>query len=52
MCIFINDENRIDEIKKFISSKIGLHHSTFTIKSIDEIPKNSSGKTIYSRLNI
>tara|TARA_B100000780_G_C21126223_1_gene457054 strand:+ start:4305 stop:5705 length:1401 start_codon:yes stop_codon:yes gene_type:complete len=52
MCIFITDENRIDEIKKFISSKMGLHHSTFIIKSIDEIPKNSSGKTIYSSLNI
>ena len=52
MCVFINDENRIDEIKKFISSKIGLHHSTFKIRSIDEIPKNSSGKTIYSSLNI
>jgi long-chain acyl-CoA synthetase len=52
MYIFINDKNRIDEIKKFISSKIGLHHSTFTIRYIDEIPKNSSGKTIYSDLNI
>jgi long-chain acyl-CoA synthetase len=52
MCIFINDKNRVDEIKKFISLKIGLHHSTFTIRSIAEIPKNSSGKTIYSSLNI
>ena len=50
MHIYINDKNRIDEIKSFISSKTGIHHSAFTIKYIDEIPKNSSGKTIYSSL--
>ena len=52
MCVYINDEDRIDEIKKIISSKIGIHHSTFTVRYIDEIPKNFSGKTIYSSLKI
>jgi len=52
MCVYINDEGRIDEIKNFISSKIGIHHSTFTVRYIDEIPKNFSGKTIYSSLKI
>ena len=52
MCVFINDEDRIDEIKKFISSKIGIHHSAFTVRYVDKISKNSSGKTIYSSLKI
>jgi acyl-coenzyme A synthetase/AMP-(fatty) acid ligase len=52
MCVFINDEDRIHEIKKFISSKIGIHHSAFTVRYIDQILKNSSGKTIYSSLKI
>jgi len=52
LCVFINDEDRIDEIKKFISSKIGIHHSAFTVRYVDQILKNSSGKTIYSSLKI
>jgi long-chain acyl-CoA synthetase len=52
MKIYINDINRIDEIRNYVSSKTGIHHSAFVIKYIDKIPKNSSGKTIYSKLKI
>jgi len=48
--VFITNISRIDEVRAFISSKIGIHHSAFVIKSIDKIPKNKSGKTIYSNL--
>ena len=50
MSIFICDETRIDEVRSYISSKTGIHHSAFSVRYIDAIPKNSSGKTIYSEL--
>lgn len=52
MIIYISDKNKINEVRSFISSKTGIHHSAFTIRYIDAIPKNSSGKTIYSSLTI
>jgi acyl-coenzyme A synthetase/AMP-(fatty) acid ligase len=52
MVIYINERNRLDEIKKYVSIKIGINHSAFTVKEIDEIPKNSSGKTLYSKLEL
>ena len=48
--IYTTDNLKIDKIRDYISSKLGLHHSTFLIKYIESIPKNSSGKTIYSDL--
>ena len=50
MSIFITDKTRLDEVQSFISSKTGIHPSAFSVRFIDEIPKNSSGKTIYSKL--
>jgi len=52
MVIFITEADRLDEMKKYISTKTGINHSAFVIKYIDTIPKNSSGKTIYSKLEI
>jgi len=50
MLIYITDNSRNDEIRNFISSKTGIHHSAFSVRHIDSIPKNNSGKTIYSSL--
>jgi len=50
MQIYITDHTRLNEVRDFISSKTGIHHSAFTIKHITAIPKNPSGKTIYSNL--
>lgn len=50
MIIYISDNTRVDEVRNFISSKTGIHHSAFTVRHIDAIPKNSSGKIIYSKL--
>ncbi len=50
--IFITDKTQVDKVRSFISSKTGIHHSAFSIKYIDAIPKNSSGKTIYANLEI
>jgi acyl-CoA synthetase (AMP-forming)/AMP-acid ligase II len=38
-------------VKKFISKKTGLNAIAFDVKTIAEIPKSESGKTLYSALN-
>ena len=50
MIIFITVENLVSEIAPYISEKLNLHPSAFKVKFIEEIPKNSSGKIIYSDL--
>lgn len=52
MRIYITDEARISEVRSYISSKIRIHHSAFVVKYLEVIPKNNSGKTIYSNLTI
>jgi len=50
MTIYITDDSRIDEVREYISRKTGINPKGFKIKCIDEIAKNSSGKTEYSKL--
>jgi long-chain acyl-CoA synthetase len=52
MIVYISDMDRIDEVRNFISSKTGIHHSAFSIRYVEVIPKNTSGKTIYSGLTV
>lgn len=52
MIIYISDVTRVDEVRCFISSKTGIHHSAFSVRHVDAIPKNASGKTIYSGLTL
>ncbi len=52
MVIYLTDESKTEEVKKYITHLTGIHHSAFSIRLIDEIPKNPSGKTIYSKLSI
>ncbi len=48
MKIFITDEKFLKDVVPFLSEKLNLHPSAFEVKFIAEIPKNSSGKVIYS----
>ena len=50
MKIFITDEKFLKDVVPFLSEKLNLHPSAFEVKFIAEIPKNSSGKVIYSEL--
>ena len=50
MLIYITDRTKLKEVRKYISSITGINHASFTIKFIDAIPKDPSGKTIYSKL--
>ena len=50
MVIYITDKDKLKKINRYISEKTSINHKAFIIKYISEIPKNSSGKTIYSKL--
>lgn len=49
--IFLTDPLYKDEIKKYLSNKTGLNHTAFKIKIVDNIPKNDSGKILYTALS-
>lgn len=50
MSIYVTDESYDRDISSFVSHKLGLHNSAFEVKYIEDIPKNESGKTLYSSL--
>lgn len=52
MYIFIScvDEFLETRVKKFLSDKTGLNPVAFVVKQIEKIPKNESGKTLYTKL--
>ena len=50
MYIFITDDSICDEVRKFTADKTGLNPIAFKMKSIDELPKNEAGKTLYIKL--
>ena len=52
MVIYIADPNLSDTVRSFITEKTGINGRAFEIRVIERIPKNSSGKTIYSQLQI
>ncbi|NQU86495.1 MAG: AMP-binding protein, partial [Mariniphaga sp.] len=52
MVIYITDKKLKEDVKNYITSKTGINSKAFEIKFIKKIPKNSSGKTIYSNLAI
>ena len=37
-------------VKEFLTKKLGIHFSVIDIRIIAEIPRNASGKTLYSKL--
>ena len=41
------DTTKHEDLENFLIQKTSLHPATFSIRSIDAIPKNSSGKTQY-----
>ena len=48
MYIFLTKNN--EDIISYLSNKLNLHSSAFCIKVIKDIPKNTSGKIIYKKL--
>jgi len=50
MVIYITDEELISKVKYFVVEKTKINQKAFKVALIDSIPKNTSGKTIYSEL--
>lgn len=40
----------LNQIREYISGKLGLYQKAFLVKEIDEIPLNEAGKVLYSKL--
>ena len=50
MLIYITDSSKSDQIRNLLSEKTGLNSRAFEVRVIEEIPKNTSGKVLYSNL--
>jgi len=50
LCIFITDAAFEVTVKQYAAQKSQLHHSAFRVITLNEIPKNAAGKTLYHRL--
>lgn len=48
--IYLKDDNLSSQVSSFLSKLTHLHPSVFTVKVVDAIPKNSSGKFLYQEL--
>lgn len=51
LVIFIIKPEDYDLVKDFLIQKLKIHFSVFDIRIIEKIPKNASGKTLYSKLS-
>ena len=49
--VYTTNNIRSDEIIELLVSKLKFNFRAFEIRHISEIPKNSSGKVLYSQLN-
>lgn len=50
LCVCVVDDRMERDVVPYLSAKLGLHPSGLYVKRINEIPKNSSGKTLYREL--
>lgn len=50
MYIFVTDERYAAPVREFVARKTKLNPTAFHVAVIEEIPKNDSGKTLYSAL--
>ncbi len=50
MYIFVTEEEKANSVRDFVISKTKLNSAAFKVITIDEIPKNESGKTLYQEL--
>ncbi len=51
LVIYIIKPEDYDLVKDFLTQKLMIHFSVFDIRIIEKIPKNTSGKTLYSKLS-
>jgi acyl-CoA synthetase (AMP-forming)/AMP-acid ligase II len=49
--VYVTDNKIVDDVRQYLSDKLGLNHKAISVKYIKEIPKNESGKTAYKDLD-
>jgi long-chain acyl-CoA synthetase len=52
LVVYITDHAMESQVRDYLSKKTGINIKAFSVKHIDKIPKNTSGKTIYSNLPV
>lgn len=52
MKIFITDDAQVQSVRDFVVEKTHLNFTAFDVRHIVSIPKNESGKTLYSELPV
>jgi long-chain acyl-CoA synthetase len=52
LVIHMTDRTRMDEVKNYLSGRTGIHPSALSFRHHAEIPRNSFGKTDYSKLDL
>lgn len=50
MYVFITDDSKVDSVKNYLVDITNFHPVAFNVKTINQIPKNESGKTQYLEL--
>lgn len=48
--VTVQQEDIIQAVKTFLTQKTGLNPTAFSVKSIEKLPKNEAGKTLYKKL--
>ena len=52
MIIYHTNQSLANSIPKYLSEKLNMNILVFETRYIEEMPKNDSGKTLYSKLEI
>ncbi|MEI7726242.1 MAG: AMP-binding protein [Bacteroidota bacterium] len=52
LVVHLTDMTRMAEVKKYVSSVLGVQQTAVSIRYCAEIPKNEAGKTHYAKLDI
>jgi len=50
MSIFVTDESKVQAVRDFVAGTTHLNFVAFEVRHLAQIPKNASGKTLYSEL--
>lgn len=50
--VFVENANNVEDIKEYIAQKFNVHHLAIKMHCVDGIPKNTAGKTLYSKLEM
>ena len=50
LSVYLTSNKKEEDVKNLLTKKLSLHTSSFEIKIIDSIPKNESGKILYTKL--